>query len=352
MPIQYRDRNAPRPSLEAFNRSARIEQFEKLMRKHPGAAPNGTGTTGLMSGDSKGYSELLNRQKQYIDDTNAENGRGPAGVRDGGVMATSRRPSLAAFDENGFEPGGSHYGMPESRGINHNARSAAAQRERAGFDAAIDGARLGNARAASQNALFDSESLPYGTPEDRTRLDLTRKRAVGDFGREEGDRNQRQSLEHFFDPAHQGKLNQLQRRGQEDVSHEAGEQRATLFGRDQIAGSADVGVATANAGGRGNVARYDALSEVLRNPTLAKALEPPVPGQPEHPLRARALAILDQVLGAGGGGGEQQQGGGQAAGSRGVITRADIERMHREQGRGRTLEQMIRQAQSEGYVVR
>lgn len=73
----------------------RMAAFERRTQKYPGAAPGGTGATGLMSGDSRGYSELLGEQRQYLDDGQAVRGRGPMNVEYGGdanwVEATGGR---------------------------------------------------------------------------------------------------------------------------------------------------------------------------------------------------------------------------------------------------------------------
>lgn len=66
------------------NPRLRMAAFERRMAANPGAAPGGTGSTGLMSGDARGYSELLGDQRQFLDDQRAVAGRGPMNVEYGG----------------------------------------------------------------------------------------------------------------------------------------------------------------------------------------------------------------------------------------------------------------------------
>lgn len=72
--------------LQRNNRGLRMRAFENEMRLNPGAAPNGTGRTGLMSGDARGWSDLLNRQAQYLNDTRADEGDEPYNVVAAGPM--------------------------------------------------------------------------------------------------------------------------------------------------------------------------------------------------------------------------------------------------------------------------
>lgn len=48
-----------------FDPQARLRQLEEGFRMNPGRAPNGTGTTGLQSGDAKGWSRMLEEQQEY-----------------------------------------------------------------------------------------------------------------------------------------------------------------------------------------------------------------------------------------------------------------------------------------------
>lgn len=51
-----------------WNRQMADQDFEDYMAQYPGAAPNGTGPTGLGAGDAAGWSNLLNRQTRYLQD--------------------------------------------------------------------------------------------------------------------------------------------------------------------------------------------------------------------------------------------------------------------------------------------
>ena len=43
-----------------INRLARLSTLRKQMHDYPGRAPGGTGPTGLLSNDAKGWSQMLN----------------------------------------------------------------------------------------------------------------------------------------------------------------------------------------------------------------------------------------------------------------------------------------------------
>lgn len=80
---------------ERFNRLNRIRLFREEVARHPGASPWGAGRTGLQSSDAIGYSQLLNRQKQFLDDIGAERGEGPLAVVPGyGAGATAALEGL------------------------------------------------------------------------------------------------------------------------------------------------------------------------------------------------------------------------------------------------------------------
>lgn len=61
------------PMLPSFDeapadpRAGRIKAIEDYWQQYPGAAPNGSGPTGLASSDAKGWSDLLNQQTEYFD---------------------------------------------------------------------------------------------------------------------------------------------------------------------------------------------------------------------------------------------------------------------------------------------
>lgn len=78
----------------AVGRKRRIAEFEDRMDQYPGAAPGGTGETGitksqgvaggLVTSQHRDWSDLLNQQTQYANDVNAEQGKGPVDVNFGG----------------------------------------------------------------------------------------------------------------------------------------------------------------------------------------------------------------------------------------------------------------------------
>lgn len=61
----------------------RLNDIMESWKQNPGRAPNGTGSTGLMSTDSQGYSQMLNEQTEALNIQNELAGKGPVNVRMG-----------------------------------------------------------------------------------------------------------------------------------------------------------------------------------------------------------------------------------------------------------------------------
>lgn len=68
---------------EANDRAARITNFQNYMGANPGAAPGGTGSTGLRENDGAGWARLMEQQQQYLKDIAAEAGKAGPAVRVG-----------------------------------------------------------------------------------------------------------------------------------------------------------------------------------------------------------------------------------------------------------------------------
>lgn len=68
----------PGVSPEAARR-ARIATFQDRAQQFPGVM--GNGPTGVNAGDSHGYNDMLTARRQFEDDLNAEEGKGPMDVR-------------------------------------------------------------------------------------------------------------------------------------------------------------------------------------------------------------------------------------------------------------------------------
>lgn len=86
---------------------SRLDELQAEFDEYPGAAPGGTGPTGLASGDAKGYSDLLNRRVEYLNLKNAQQGKAPVTQRYGGEIplespSMPTRPSLSALS--GYDP--------------------------------------------------------------------------------------------------------------------------------------------------------------------------------------------------------------------------------------------------------
>lgn len=67
--------------LRPDSRQARIQQIEDYWRQFPGAAPGGTGSTGLLSNDAQGYSRLLNEQTEHANLLRELDDKGPLAVK-------------------------------------------------------------------------------------------------------------------------------------------------------------------------------------------------------------------------------------------------------------------------------
>lgn len=76
-------------SNDPISRRMRMAEFESYMRQNPGAAPGGTGSTGLAATDHSGWSWILDKQKQYLDDQAALAGKAGPSVKFAGYDGTS-----------------------------------------------------------------------------------------------------------------------------------------------------------------------------------------------------------------------------------------------------------------------
>lgn len=115
-------------------RQGRLKAFSDYINVHPGAAPNGSGETGLQSTDAAGWSHLLERQQQFLKDDAAERGAAGPSVRFGGYS------------------GGVLGGSDEGSGAGGRMPSQAMS----GLRSAVGGAKPGRS-----GSIFD-EDLPAG----------------------------------------------------------------------------------------------------------------------------------------------------------------------------------------------
>lgn len=70
--------------FERKNRIQGVQDFENYMTQYPGAAPGGTGATGLSPTDATGWSKLLEKQQQYLTDKAELEGNNAPTIRFGG----------------------------------------------------------------------------------------------------------------------------------------------------------------------------------------------------------------------------------------------------------------------------
>lgn len=73
-------------------RLERLRALQEEFTKYPGAAPGGTGDTGLHPDDTQGYSDLLNRRSEFMNTQRDLQGKGPMNVHYGGVMGSAPLP--------------------------------------------------------------------------------------------------------------------------------------------------------------------------------------------------------------------------------------------------------------------
>ncbi len=73
-----------RPSLTGLDPvHQRMQEIQDYWQQYPGAAPGGTGLTGLTHDDAQGWSRLLNQQTEYENLKRGLAGQGPLTVKQG-----------------------------------------------------------------------------------------------------------------------------------------------------------------------------------------------------------------------------------------------------------------------------
>lgn len=79
-------------------RRRRLQELQDEFTRNPGAAPGGTGLTGLNKDDGQGYSALLNRQTEYLNLQRELDGQGPLRVQRGGIIPSQLPQGPSPFD--------------------------------------------------------------------------------------------------------------------------------------------------------------------------------------------------------------------------------------------------------------
>lgn len=222
------DPDAPRKARE------RLQNIEAYWNENPGAAPGGSGETGLLPNDSQGWSALLNMQTEHQNLSNQLKGQAPVQVVEKPAMATTRRPSLTAL------------GYDDINAINREPIDPTfEQRRQAGILADMDQ----RASASLREDLAENKDL-FGLNTGR-REALTR--GVGDIGRREAERNAATAADIYFTP------------GQAGIRQTEDERQRAL------AGVRYVDPALARAGGLVGAASERAGAEQFRAATGAEA---------------------------------------------------------------------------------
>lgn len=190
------------------------------------------------------------------------------------------------------------------------------------------------------NAVYD----PHG--DNAFSRDMKRAGTRGEFDREQNELGFKQKLSQFFDPAHQGMLDNLDRRQTEPALETA-----------RIKGHYDLLGRQATAQGRVEEARTDRpnpMEALLDNEAFVNGVIEALSAETLTPQQRAQLALFYQINGGRSGGrgvdgAGAEAGAGAGAGAQ-VISRVDIEAYAREQGI--SVEQAIREAEAEGYAVR
>lgn len=73
-------------------RLERLRALQEEFTKYPGAAPGGTGDTGLATNDAQGYSDLLGRRTEFMNTQRDLQGKGPMNTHYGGEIGSSPLP--------------------------------------------------------------------------------------------------------------------------------------------------------------------------------------------------------------------------------------------------------------------
>lgn len=303
--------------LDRTNRFNRMRSFENLVRQHPGAAPGGTGTTGLMSGDARGYSDLLNRQTQYLNDQRAEDGKGPMAVEYGGVMGEmgggrrgGRTPRVAldglrtALDGFGGGRGGgvvAHEVRPDTRPLERAlidagiAGAGAQQRMYEDMGGERDDLRMGRMRRAADYDLEYREPTrarhravvgDIESEAEAGRAFLPNAAKLGDM---EAERARRLAEIRYLEPARIGAESRT---------------RAAEIEREGRIGAADRTLQGAR--GRNETAALRELGYLLDDKELGPALRAQLQQSGDDPIRGLRAAIQSLLGGDMGGGGDDE----------------------------------------------
>jgi hypothetical protein len=67
----------------------RLNRLREQWRMYPGSAPGGSGKTGLMPSDSKGYAKMLEDQQWALNYANRLQGKGPMNLKVGPTFGSS-----------------------------------------------------------------------------------------------------------------------------------------------------------------------------------------------------------------------------------------------------------------------
>lgn len=96
---------------EMTSKHNRLNDILKSWKENPGRAPNGTGTTGLMSTDKEGYGQMLNEQKEALDLQNELSGKAPTQVREAPLVERHfDSAEQVPYEDQSLYKGGPSYG--------------------------------------------------------------------------------------------------------------------------------------------------------------------------------------------------------------------------------------------------
>ncbi len=173
-------------------RVSRVRELDRYYAMYPGAAPNGTGATGV--NDLAGYSKMKNENVEYLNLKNELAGKGPVGTRFGGMAwgeHMPKRPSLAAL--RGDDP--NDFTARMQANLDPVAPTFEQQRQGRILRDMDDRAEMATRRdSARSDAAFDLNSGAAAA----------RAQGVGDIGREQAVQDARNKADIYSDPKVKG----------------------------------------------------------------------------------------------------------------------------------------------------
>lgn len=204
----------------------------------------------------------------------------------------------------------------------------------------IKSARLGNEAAAARNREFDLHVDPAHQRE-HTAIDVERGETMGAHGRSEADLGFQQKLRQYFDPAHQGMLDNISRRETEPKLESERIRGSFALAGDEATARGRVAEAQVDASGRPQPAeRLLENNEFVTTAIAALSKDPSLLTESDR----AALSLLQRAMTRGGGAPDAD-----VDPSR-IVSREELEQYARENRKDPAA--AARELQAQGYVIR